>query len=161
MNWREVCADPLLRDLPYKIELNEWGSVVMSPASSRHAMLQGLIQDALRMIRKEGMVFPECPIQTAKGVKVPDVVWASEEFLAMHSGESPFPRAPELCVEVISPANSSQAMEEKRELYFAQGAEEVWLCDEQGRLTFHDISGRLSASRLFPGLYQIQSVHLH
>jgi Uma2 family endonuclease len=79
----------------------------------------------------------------------------------MHSGESPFPRAPELCVEVISPANSSQAMEEKRGFYFAQGAEEVWFCDEQGRLTFHDISGRLSASWLFPGLYQIQSVHLH
>ena len=35
MNWQEICNDPLLRELPYKIELNEWGKIVMSPA--RHS----------------------------------------------------------------------------------------------------------------------------
>lgn len=31
LTWEEVCADPNLEDLPYKIETNEWGQIVMSP----------------------------------------------------------------------------------------------------------------------------------
>ncbi|MDP2834377.1 MAG: hypothetical protein Q8Q28_13995 [Pseudomonadota bacterium] len=30
MQWSEVIADPALRDLPYKIELNKWGIIEMS-----------------------------------------------------------------------------------------------------------------------------------
>ncbi len=161
MNWQEVCADPTLRDLPYKIELNEWGNIVMSPASSRHGLLQGLIQDALRTLARGGVVFPECPIQTAKGIRVPDVVWASDGFLAQFAKASPFPKAPELCIEVMSPANSSREMDEKRELYFARGAQEVWLCNEQGALTFYDCAGLIPASRLFPEVNRIDSEYLH
>jgi Uma2 family endonuclease len=161
MNWQEVCNDPLLRELPYKIELNEWGKIVMSPATSRHGILQGLLQDILRQERRDGLVFPECPIQTAKGVKVPDVVWASGAFMGDYAAASPFLRAPELCVEVMSPANFLREMEEKRELYFARGAQEVWLCGEQGALTFHDCTGQISTSRLFPGISRIESEYLH
>lgn len=161
MNWQEVCDDPLLRELPYKIELNEWGNIVMSPASSRHSILQGLIQDALRRHRQDGLIFPECPIQTARGVKVPDVVWASAAFLSQYANTSPFPRAPELCIEIMSPANSMREMDDKRELYFARGAQEVWLCDEHGSLSFYDCAEQLPASRLFPGLGRIESDYLH
>lgn len=161
MKWQEVCDDPVLRDLPYKIELNEWGKILMSPASSRHGILQGLIQDALRRVKSEGLVFPECPVQTAKGVKVPDVVWASDAFMDKFATASPFPRAPELCIEVLSPANAMPEMDEKRELYFARGAEEVWFCDELGSLRFYDCAGPLSVSRLFPGLSRIESAYLH
>ncbi len=31
MTWEEVCDDPRLQDLPYKIELNQWGNIEMSP----------------------------------------------------------------------------------------------------------------------------------
>ena len=34
MQWAEVLQDPSLQDLPYKIELNEWGQVVMSLSES-------------------------------------------------------------------------------------------------------------------------------
>ena len=34
MQWAEVLRDPSLQDLPYKIELNEWGQVVMSLSES-------------------------------------------------------------------------------------------------------------------------------
>ena len=161
MNWQEVCDDPLLRNLPYKIELNEWGNIVISPATSQHSFLQGLIQDALRRIREDGFFYKECPIQTSKGVKVADVAWASDEFVRMHGRKSPLQRAPELCVEVLSPSNSPQEMEEKRELYFARGAQEVWLCDEQGALRFYDCTGEIPASRLFPGINHIESEYLH
>ncbi len=29
--WDEVLRDPALRDLPYKIEVNSWGKVEMTP----------------------------------------------------------------------------------------------------------------------------------
>jgi Uma2 family endonuclease len=161
MNWQEVCNDPLLRELPYKIELNEWGQIVMSPASSRHVVLQGLIHDVLRQASAEGLILPECPIQTAKGVKVAYIAWASDSFLNEHSQENPFHKAPELCIEVVSPSNSAREMEEKRELYFARGAQEVWLCNEQGDLAFYDCTGALPASRLFPGITRIASKYLH
>ena len=40
LRWNEVLRDPSLQDLPYKIELNAWGKVEMSPASHRHGGLQ-------------------------------------------------------------------------------------------------------------------------
>ena len=43
LRWAEVCRDPSLQDLPYKIELNSWGKIEMSPASYRHALLQGAV----------------------------------------------------------------------------------------------------------------------
>ena len=41
MQWHEVLADKSLHDLPYKIELNEKGLIIMSPASFIHSLLQG------------------------------------------------------------------------------------------------------------------------
>jgi len=52
MNWQEVCDEPTLRDLLYKIELNEWGQIVMSPATNRHGILQGLLIDALYRLKE-------------------------------------------------------------------------------------------------------------
>lgn len=43
MNWQEVCADKNLQDLPFKIELNHWGQIVMSPTKNKHSVYQGLI----------------------------------------------------------------------------------------------------------------------
>ncbi len=161
MNWQEVCNDPSLRDLPYKIELNEWGQIVMSPASSRHGILQGLVIDALNRLKTDGLVFPECPIRTSKGVKVPDVVWVSNKFLSQHGDENPFSLAPEICIEVLSPFDSLKEMAEKQELYFARGALEVWICYEHGGLTFYDCKGRIPASVIFPNIMRIESTHLH
>lgn len=161
MKWQEVCDDPLLRDLPFKIELNEWGNIVMSPASNRHSILQSLLIQALSKACVGGLVFPESPVETSKGVKVPDVVWASPDFLKAFGEETPYSKAPELCVEVLSPSNSLGEMAEKRELYFARGAKEVWLCDEQGTLTFFDCVGEIPTSRLFPDVSRIESEYLH
>ena len=37
MDWREVIENPSLRNLPFKIETNEWGQIVMTPATVRHS----------------------------------------------------------------------------------------------------------------------------
>ena len=76
----------------------------------------------------------ECPVLTGIGVRVPDVVWASNEFRKRHKGCSPLPRAPEICVEVISPSNVDAEIVEKTAAYLAAGAEEVWLVAETGKV---------------------------
>jgi len=148
MKWSEVLADPTLRDLPYKIELNEHGSIVMTPASNRHARLQSLVTKRLWELAAGGAVLSECSVQTAKGVKVPDAAWLSDAFLAAHGEETPYTAAPELCVEIISPSNSAGEMDEKRDLYFSAGAREVWFCDEQGQIQFFTPEGSVAGSRL-------------
>ncbi len=43
MQWQDVLSDKTLQDLPYKIELNKYGKIEMSPASFIHSLLQGEI----------------------------------------------------------------------------------------------------------------------
>ena len=40
MDWSQVINNPFLRDLPFKIELNKWGKILMSPASNSHGHIQ-------------------------------------------------------------------------------------------------------------------------
>ena len=150
MNWQEVCSRPELQDLPYKIELNGQGQIVMSPASNEHSFRQSrLIRELLRRM-DSGEVLPECSIDTTDGTKVADVVWFSVEFHAKHGLATPFPQAPEICVEVISPSNSDGEMRKKRALYFEAGALEVWMCGSDGAMMFFDSNGDLKASKLAP-----------
>ncbi len=157
MNWQEICNDPLLRDLPYKIELNEWDQIIMSPTSNFHGILQAALIRAMAVAREDGVIIAECSVQTDKGVKVADVAWASSGFIREQKNATPYNKAPEICVEIASPSNSTREMEEKRGLYFANGAQEFWLCDEQGILNFYDCNGKIPASLLFPNLIRIEA----
>jgi len=67
MKWSQVMEDPSLRDLPYKIELNEHGSIVMTPASNRHGRLQFRLAKRLSEVIPDGEVMVECSIDTTKG----------------------------------------------------------------------------------------------
>ena len=53
-------------------------------------------------------------------------------------GVASLPEAPEICVEVLSPSNSPEEMDEKRQLYAARGCQEFWTCSEAGEMTFLD-----------------------
>ena len=113
--WREVVDNPYLRDLPFKLELNEDGKVefAMSPASNRHSLLQGKLQALLLRCLPHGVQMPECSILTSKGVKVADVVWASNAFFERYRDATPYPKAPELCIEVASPSNTTDELAKK------------------------------------------------
>jgi Uma2 family endonuclease len=147
--WDELCRDPALEDLPYKIELNAWGKVEMSPPSVGHARLQTQVALQLTEQLKDGIALTECPVLTAIGVRVPDVVWASNPFRARHKGSSPLPQAPEICVEVVSPSNVEAEIKEKTRAYLEAGAIEVWLMAENGTVVIMDRSGQKAQSR-FP-----------
>jgi len=126
MTWADVMANPHLKDLPFKIELNKWGRIEMSPASNEHGLLQYNIGKELDQ-RPGGSVLVECSIATSDGVRVADVAWVSDARLASFGGATPYPRAPEICVEVMSPSNTWGEMYTKAVLYLEAGAEEVWV----------------------------------
>ena len=138
--------DRALRDLPYKIELNIYGKIEMSPANNRHARLQGYLAGEFARQLSGGGVLTECPVLTRIGVKVPDVAWASSGFFAKHGDTTPFPEAPEICVEIVSPSNSDEELREKTQAYLAAGAGEVWVVHEDGSVRFYDATGERSAS---------------
>jgi Uma2 family endonuclease len=146
LRWAEVVNDPVLQDLPYKIELNIHGKIEMSPANNRHARLQGYFAGEFAHQLKGGAVLTECPILTEIGVKVPDVAWATTAFLEQHGDTTPFPHAPKICVEIVSPSNSDEEMQEKIRAYLAAGAHEVWLVSEEGSIRYFDAGGERSAS---------------
>lgn len=150
MNWQEICDNPLFKDFPFKFETDRWGHIVMSPASNRHSHYQALIAKLLDRCISGGLAFPECSVQTAQGVKVADVAWASFDFLTRYNAANPYPQAPEIVVEILSPGNSVAEMEEKKELYFAQSAQEFWLCDENGDMRVYAADGLLPKSELAP-----------
>lgn len=150
MNWQEVCDNRYLRDLPFKIELNRWGKIEMSPTKNKHSVLQGRIQRLLYQFTKQGESFPECSIQTEDNVKVADVVWITEKRFQQVKDEDDYSIAPEICVEIVSLSNTKEEMEFKKYLYFKAGAEEFWLCDETGNMSFYNLNGQIEKSDRFP-----------
>ncbi len=150
MDWAEVIDNPLLQNLPFKIELNKFGKLLMSPATNRHGQIQGRLCGLLWNNQPSGEVISECSIQTADGVKVADVAWASAEFIAEFGFSTPYPKAPELCVEIVSLSNSKTEMWEKVQLYLSKGAQEVWVVYDNGKLEIFSHTGEINASQLAP-----------
>lgn len=151
MQWSDVINDPSLRDLPYKIELDAQGRIVMSPASNRHGIQQGKLVRLLARMLADGEIATECSVGTHAGVKVADVVWMSPEFLRQHGDTTPYPQAPELCIEILSPSTSPAEIEDKIRLYLGYGAHEVWTIDEGGRISIFGPEGQRRVSAL-PGI---------
>ena len=146
MEWSEVIDNPLLQNLPFKIELNKWGKILMSPASNNHGNLQFKIGDIIHRAKHNGEIIMECSVNTPMGVKVADVAWASDEFIVQYGFNTPYEIAPEICVEVISPSNSKKEMDEKIKLYLNQGAKEVWLCNQEMEISYYSPAGRIERS---------------
>lgn len=150
--WSRALRDPSLRDLPYKIETNEYGQLVMSPQKPKHGRAQLRIGMLLeQLVSEPGSGAVEFAVETPKGVKLPDVAWMSEERWAQIPEDTEASSvAPEICVEVLSTSNTVAEIDEKRRLYFDAGAVEVWTCNLDGDMRFYDSSNELSASRLVP-----------
>ncbi len=150
MNWQEVVESPYLQNLPFKIETNEFGEIIMNPVKIGHSIYQGEISSVMKNMRPEGVVMVECAIKTRKGTKVADVAWASMTVIDQIEKETDASVAPEICVEVLSMSNSDKEIVGKRKLYFKRGAVEVWTCDSYGEMRFFDAGGKLEQSKMFP-----------
>ena len=115
-----------------------------------HGYFQGEIAYLLKKLLPQGYVAVECAVDTAEGTKVADVTWSSPERFRINKEEFSCSVAPEICVEVWSPANDWDMMMEKRALYHAKGALEFWNCDEHGTLRFFNKTEELSHSQMCP-----------
>ena len=143
--YRAMCDDPRFANVPGKIELDTWGRILMSPASTYHSMLEARLIQTLADL--EGQALAEVGVLTAIGLLVPDVAWASSEFMAAHRDETPLTAAPQLCIEVASPSSSLKELNEKVGAYLAAGAIEAWIVYPQSRrFEFHGQAGMLDAS---------------
>ncbi len=135
--WAELLADRELRKFEGRIETDRHGHIIMSrPPAPAHGSFQARIASLLERHLSTGRVLTECPISTADGVKAADVAWASPERIEELGEQVCFSRAPEICVEVISPSNTQAEIDEEMALYLDAGAREVWLCAESGAMTF-------------------------
>ena len=146
MQWSEVIDNPYFKDLPFKIELNRYGKVEMTPASNKHGRIHSHISALLERKLKKGEALTECSIQTTAGVKVADVAWCSKAFIKQYGYETPYSHAPELCIEIVSPSTSKEEMSNKVQLYLQAGAEEVWIVWENGIVDYYDKTGKLELS---------------
>jgi Uma2 family endonuclease len=136
--WQELLADPELARLPYRIETDRHGHIIMSPPPApAHGKKQNRIGTLLEQLLPNGHVITECPVSTPDGVKAIDVAWLAPERGQEAHNETCVTRAPEICVEILSPSNTSPEIEEKIVLYFEAGAGEVWICERDGTLKFY------------------------
>jgi len=149
--WDKILANPEFARMPYRFETDEHGQIILSPpATPRHGNKQATISHLFAEHAPEGAVISECPISTYKGIKAADVAWCSLEIWRESEGKSCLLRSPEICVEVLSPSNAMSEIEEKKQLYFDAGAKEVWLCAENGMMSFFLAGSLAPASILCP-----------
>ena len=135
--WSEILADPELAKLPYRIETDQHGNLVMSPPfAPLHGQRQVDVALLLRQLLPKGRTLSECPVSTAAGVKAIDVAWLAPERTENIPRLALFERAPDICVEILSPSNSAAEIDQKRALYFDAGAAEVWICNFDGSMSF-------------------------
>ena len=126
----------------YRYELIRGELKKMSPTKPLHGIFTAEITAELIMFVRAhnlGRVFGaetgflvERDPDTVLGV---DAAFVSHERLAtVESFEKFFPFAPDLAIEVLSPGNTVDEIDEKIELYFAAGSLAVWVFNPKRRL---------------------------
>jgi Uma2 family endonuclease len=143
--WEEVLRDPVLRESPYRIELNQWGTIEMTPIKPFHSKAAKRLADRLED-SLGGESYTELAIALPQGLRVPDVSWCSDQFLSEHAdefkpGSLALTSPPEICVEVMSESNSYGELKQKVDAYLAAGAREAWIVLTDLRIRFFDATG--------------------
>ena len=114
-------------------ELNQGELVSVTHPKFRHSWVAQNIHDALSAYVKEkktGRVFFEVAYLLAQDpptLRIPDVSYLSQERIQQASSDGYVPGGPELAVEVVSPSDSADDLQEKIEQYLASGSQVVWV----------------------------------
>lgn len=151
--WDEVMADPRWHDCLERIETNAIGQIIMTPPP---AFIHGRRQFKIATLIEGfmgGYAATEVGIVTSDGVKVADTVWLSRERFDAVGDQSVLETAPDICIEILSPSNTVNEIQNKFRLYFEAGANECWQCDQQGQMTYYlgnDMGTTSTQSNLCP-----------
>ena len=157
-----------------RVEVVNGEIVEMPPVSLMHSFVVNNVYDILRGFvaeHKLGYVFSDALIYRLdeeaaglRGARVPDVSFVRQPRITPETDlNRPFPGAPDLAVEVMSPDDKAAAIAEKVQEYFEAGSEQVWVLYPSTKVVYqyqqaHDKvtiiteERTLTAESLFPGL---------
>jgi Uma2 family endonuclease len=136
--------------------------IVLPPPKTRHTRVQENLADALRPYIKEhglGRLHQEAGFKLSRATWLqPDVSFVRNTQIQRSDPDGYYQGSPALAIEVASESNTVAQLDLKMELYFAHGAEEVWVVYPQTRkIRIHFPDGRSTTagnelrSDLFPG----------
>ena len=98
-----------------------FGELILAPLpTNRHQRIVGWVGNQLQ--HALGGETGSFAITTRIGVRVPEMCWTND---AARLEADPAPSAPEICIEVASPGNTTKWLLEKAAAYLAAGATEV------------------------------------
>jgi Uma2 family endonuclease len=122
-----------LPDEPGKRELLEGEVIEMPPADLEHyrvsIWIYHVLREALAVAHSRGETRELGGVYHEVGYKFPGNAYVQPDVSITHATQEEgkyFMRAPAIAIEVMSPSNTAEAVERKRELYFRYGAREVW-----------------------------------
>ena len=146
--------DPRFRDFSGKIEVNEYGDLLMNAASRLHVVVQKRLASYLEQ-HMGGESMTEMPLEVrvrnsnAIRLRVPDIVWSAEPgFFDGPSDLKVLPRPPELCVEIKSDSNTLKDLREKCDELLAAGAKEVWFVFPENHIVeFYGSEGKRTTTQ--------------
>jgi Uma2 family endonuclease len=122
-----------------RFEVIDGEVVEMSPVGVRHAMVAGNAYDVLKphvTANKLGYIFMDGliyvlhvdPVTGIRKARIPDTSFVRKGRLPKDFDLSrPFPGAPDLAIEVVSPEETADELLAKIRDYFAYGTEQVWV----------------------------------
>ena len=147
-------GDTRFRDFAGKIEINEYGDLLVNAASRLHVVVQKRLAAYLEQ-QLGGEAMTEMPVEVkvqqsnAIRLRIPDIAWsAAPGFFDGPPELKVLPRPPELCIEVKSDSNTLKDMREKRDELLAMGANEIWfIFPERRQVEFYGQEGKRGASQ--------------
>lgn len=114
-------------------EIDEYGELILSPLPTNHHQRIASFVGHQLATALGGEAIGSLAILTRIGVRVPDMTWTAD---AGPFAADPAPTAPEICIEVASPGNSTKWLREKTGAYLAAGAREVIIVELDGRIRY-------------------------
>lgn len=146
--WLRMLEDPMLADVPGKLELNENGVIELTRRTLGTRSCKRSSRGRSAMHGRTARLSASAESKRSSACACPMSVGRRPSFMRRYGTTSPLPRAPELCVEILSPTNSVAEMHQKAAAYLAAGAVEVWLVTDEGTLEMRDRHGPLAAGTL-------------
>jgi Uma2 family endonuclease len=126
-----------LVDEDTRAELIDGVMIVHSPASIKHDNLSGFLRTLMRCYAEENdagaVLGPDSLIRLRRGHRVgPDLFFLEKKRVPRRLPRE-WKGTPDLVMEVLSPSNRKEDIEEKLPAYRAAGVREIWLIDPDER----------------------------
>jgi Uma2 family endonuclease len=145
------------------LELHHGEVVIVPPPKLRHAILQDRFADMLKaQLRNRGMVLVEMPFQPAPEFEVwrADVGYMRTERAEI-SGFGYLEGAPDLAVEVLSPSNTADEIDDRRTTCMSNGCVSFWVVNDKRKIisvTEGDVTKHYGLSSKIPSTFLPEEV---